>query len=340
VSLRDLESAPAEKATEKAPQDATGEPRISIIVVVEEGPEPVERIVEQYADPLRALEKDFEFVFVSRSAEYDRSEVVDEERRTQRVKILQVSHSVNPSMMLKAALQHCSGDIVITMPSSPRVKPGALPRLVRQLEESHVDVAAARRWPRRDSWINRLQTRFCNGLINLLTGSSLRDITCRVYALRREVLMEIPLYGNYFRFLPIIAEREGFKVEEVEVEQHSEGRRTRVYSPRVYLGWFLDIFGIFFLIRFTQSPLRFFGLVGTWTGIAGGAILFVLFVQRLGGKGIADRPMLLLGALLVTLGVQFVALGLIGEIVVHYKVPEMKTYRVARRSWGSTRDTR
>jgi len=333
---RELDSVAAKETTRGANKGSAEGIRLSVIVVVEHDPEPLEGILEEYASPLRALGQDFEFVFICGPAAFAGHEGPEiSGPRDEKLKVLEVSQPVNTSTMLKVAVEHCAGDVVVALPSSLRVEPSALPRLVRRLEESEADVIVARRSPRRDSWINRLQSRVCNGLISLLTGADIHDITCRVYALRREVLAEIPLYGNYFRFLPVIAEREGFEVEEEQVGQHARGSGTKIYSPRVYLGWLLDIFGLFFLIRFTQSPLRFFGLVGTWTGLAGGAILFVLFVQRLGGQGIADRPMLLLGALLVTLGVQFIALGLIGEIVVHYQAPRISTYRVARRSESS-----
>lgn len=338
--LRDVDPTSGESEAEGRPNASTL-PRVSVIVIVEADPEPMTRILEEYATPLLDGGVDFEFVFVCGSGTFDRTDpVTGDERWSPNVRVLEVGQPANPSTMLKTAVEHCGGDVVITLPSSLRVEPDALPRLVRELVERDVDVVAARRWPRRDGWINRLQTRVCNGLVNLLTGAGLHDITCRVYALRRAVLSTIPLYGNYFRFLPVLAEREGYDVEEVEVGQHRGGGRTRVYRPRVYMGWFLDIFGIFFLIRFTQSPLRFFGLVGAWTGLAGAAILFVLFVQRILGQGIADRPMLLLGVLLVTLAVQFVALGLIGEIVVHYQVPETATYRMARTPHESPRDAR
>lgn len=303
---------------------------LSVIVVMEQKDESLAAILNEYAPALRSLDSRFEFLVVCGPQRIDLEHQLATLSSHVKVRFLHVNQPVSQSTLLKLAAENSSAEHLITLPSSFRVEPDALPELVRRLREGDVDVVVARRWPRDDGLINRVQSRICNGLINLFTGAGLHDITCRVYALRREVLAETPLYGNYFRFLPVIARREGFDVEEVRVGQHTGGGRTRVYSPRVYLGWLLDIFGVSFLLRFTQSPLRFFGLVGGWTGFVGGAILLVLLVQRLQGQGIADRPLLLLGALLVTLGVQFIALGLIGEIVVHYQAPEMSTYRLAR----------
>jgi hypothetical protein len=148
--------------------------------------------------------------------------------------------------------------------------------------------------------------------------------------MRREVLREIPLYGDFFRFLPVLALREGFHVEEFPARQHPKDVRTRLYSPGTYLRRLIDLLGLFFLLRFTEKPLRFFGLAGSLSSITGGIILFVLVLERMQGQPLADRPLLLLGVLLVVLGAQAIALGLVGEIIVHLHAPEHRSYRLAR----------
>lgn len=146
--------------------------------------------------------------------------------------------------------------------------------------------------------------------------------------MRREVLSEIPLYGDFFRFLPVLAIREGYQVEEIDAPQHSSDVKTRVYSPGIYLRRLIDVFGLFFLARFTYKPLRFFGMIGGTLVVFGGLVLVVLFLQRLAGEPLAGRPLLLLGVLMFTLGVQAIALGLIGEIIVHFNAPARSPYRV------------
>ena len=147
--------------------------------------------------------------------------------------------------------------------------------------------------------------------------------------MRREVLDELPLYGDFYRFLPVLAIREGYRVEEMSCPQHSRDSRTRVYWPGVYLRRMIDLLNLFFLLRFTFKPLRFFGLMGSGLGIVGSGILAVLLLQRLQGQPIANRPMLLLGVLLVTLGLQMFALGLVGEIIVYLQAPYRRSYRLA-----------
>ena len=173
----------------------------------------------------------------------------------------------------------------------------------------------------------------------------MRDVACGVRALTRDVFEGVPVYGDFFRFLPLLALAEGYDVQEIDAPQHELDRRARVYSPGIYLRRLIDMLGIFFLLRFTNKPLRFFGLIGSLSAIAGSLILGVLTVQRVGGRGIADRPILLLAVLLVVLGVQAVALGLVGEIIVHLHVSKGGTYRVRegreqRLSLGNSRRAR
>jgi len=166
-------------------------------------------------------------------------------------------------------------------------------------------------------------------------GGDFEDVASGVRVLRREVLEQVPLYGDLSRFIPVLAEREGFDVREVPLPQHPDDVPTRVYAPGVYLRRLIDILGVFFLIRFTRKPLRFFGLMGFTLSASGSLILLGIMIDRLGGRAAADRPVLLLGVLLLVLGVQAIALGLIGEIVVHLSAGESRRgYRTREVSGG------
>ncbi|MGH7564063.1 MAG: hypothetical protein ACREK5_06540 [Gemmatimonadota bacterium] len=308
----------------------TEELDVTVVVLLEAGRLGAREIYDEYEPSLRRLGLTYEFLFIAEPGSAGPEETMREKSRPHgKMRILEVGQPVGQSAVLRLSVEHSRGRIIVTLPPAFRVAPDALPGMIRRIQEGS-DVVVARRWPRRDGWINRLQGGLATWLMNSLTGSRFQDLTCRVSAMRRDVLSEIPLYGSQFRFLPIIAEREGFRVKEEPVAQHPRGGQTRVYRPGVYLGWVIDILGIFFLLRFTYSPLRFFGSVGAVFGLLGGGILSILVIQRFGGQPMADRPMMLLGVLLVTLGVQAVALGLIGEIVVHFQASQASTYRLDR----------
>ncbi len=190
-------------------------------------------------------------------------------------------------------------------------------------------MVVANRSPRLDSWLNRVQSA---GLPpDPRRASPIRrfhDMACGVRVMRRPVAESLPLYGDLHRFIPALALREGYLVDEVPVPQHPNDARMRMYSPGVYARRVLDIATFFFLAKFTEKPLRFFGLVGSLFFVAGAVTSLVLLVERLGGQAIANRPLLLLAVLLVALGVQLMGLGLVGEIIVHLRAPHRRAYRV------------
>lgn len=303
---------------------------VSVVVPVDQRPEHLGELYEEFSKPLRDRGFAFEFLFATEPWYSDRTgEVAELAHRGEPVRVLEVAHPVGETGLLKLAAGECRGNVVVTLPAYRRVRAAGVLTLIDRVRDG-ADLAVARRWPRGDSWINRLQNRAFHALLRWLLGSRVKDVACGVRAMRRKVLIETPLYGDFVRFFPLLALREGFRVVEVPVAQHEKDAGRRVYSPGIYLRRLLDVLAVFFLLRFTEKPLRFFGLIGATASLVGGALASVLLVQRLAGQGLADRPLLLLALLLIVLGVQAIALGLIGEIVVHLHAPDARPYRLAR----------
>ena len=313
---------PGRQASEIAPD-------VSVIVPVTERPEPLVDIYLEYAGAIAASGRSLEFLFV---IEPFWRHTVESLRvlaaRGEPIRVIEAGHTVGESTLLKLGAARARGNVLLVMPAYHRVVAGEIPALIEAVEQG-ADLANGRRWPRRDSWVNRLQTWMLHTMVTGLASGQIHDVGSGVRAIRPSLLRELPLYGDFFRFLPVLALRDGYSVVEIDAEQHPNDARVRVYSPGTYLRRAIDVLGLFFLSRFTYKPLRFFGLLGTMLSAAGGTILVIMFVQRLGGEGIADRPMLLLAVLLFTLGVQAVALGLIGEIIVHFNAPGRRPYRLA-----------
>lgn len=309
---------------------------VSVIVPVTERPHDLAWLYRTFSEEFVRAGRPYEFVFALEPWRHSLGESLDPLMASgEPIRIVEVGQTVGESALLDAAASLCTNSIVVTLPAYPRVRPGALEELVETLEEQGVDMASAVRVSEGSSFVNRLQNRAFHLLLGRMGGGGFRDVASGVRAMRRAIFDDLPLYGDFFRFLPVLAAREGFSVVEHEVEQHPEDKRTRVYHPGVYLRRLIDLLGVFFIVRFTQKPLRFFGLVGSFFALAGGSILTVLLVQRLGGRGIADRPLLLLGTLLLVLGVQAIAMGLIGEIIVHLNASHSRTYRLREEPSGN-----
>lgn len=304
------------------------EPDVSVIVPVTERPAPLADLYLEYSAALAESGRTYEFLF---AVEPHHRRAVDSLRalalRGEPIRVIEAGHVVGESMLLKLGAARSNGRVLVVLPAYHRVVADSIPRLIEVVEDG-ADLANSRRWPRRDSWLNRLQTRTLHTMVTGLSSGQIHDVASGVRAMRPEVLRDLPLYGDFFRFLPVLALREGYSVVEVEAMQHPSDAQLRVYSPGTYLRRAIDVFGLFFLSRFTYKPLRFFGMIGSWLSGAGALILFVMFIQRIGGQGLADRPLLLLGVLVFTLGVQAIALGLIGEIIVHFNADRRRPYRI------------
>jgi hypothetical protein len=311
------------------PSDTTTEVQLSVIVPVTERPEPLTELYREFAAPLRESGRAFEFLFIVEPWTRSLAEPLAAlATHGEPVRVLEVGQSVGEAALLRLGAAHARGSVVLTLPSYRRIEAAALPRLVDEVERG-ADLAVARRFPRLDSGINRLHNRVLHAVIGGLAAGRINDVACGVRAMRRELLEELPIYGDFFRFIPLFAVRDGYDVREIDAPQHPADVGPRFYGPGTYLRRLVDVLGLFFLLRFTEKPLRFFGLIGSAFATSGALLLLFLLIERLGGEGIAERPLLLLSVLLLVLGVQAIALGLVGEIIVHLNAPSRRPYRVA-----------
>jgi hypothetical protein len=304
---------------------------VSVLVLVTYRAEPLAELYEEIVAGVRGACDGFEFVFVVEPPFLDSTPPLTRlATQGEPICVLTVGQELGETALLRAGVPHCRGSIVLTVPSYRRVEAAGIARLIDAVRTG-VDLAVARRWPRRDSWLSRTHTRVFHALAARVVGRTtqrINDVACGVRALRPTLLEQIPLYGDFALFLPFLALHDGYSVKEVPLPQHRADRQTKRHPPGLYLRRAFDLLGLFFLLRFTEKPLRFFGSVGAVFVLPGAVILGVLLVQRLGGTGIANRPLLLLGVLLVVLGIQAIALGLIGEIIVHLHAAQRPMYRL------------
>jgi hypothetical protein len=301
---------------------------VTVIVPVVERPTSLAALYREFSAPLRQAGRSFEFIFISHPWFRRLTDpLVELAAQGEPIRLMEVMQGVGETALIKLAAAGARGTLLVTLPAYLQTEASAIPGLLARVEAG-ADLAVAWRWPRRDSLVNRLQNRILHLFVGGITGGRLHDVACGVRALRREVVQEVPLYGEFARFLPLLALREGFAVEEVQSPVHPAAMRPRVYTPGVYLRRFIDVVGLLFLLKFTEKPLRFFGLIGSLLSGLGALLLAVLFFQRLAGESLANRPLLLLAVLMIVLGIQSVALGLIGEMIVHLTASQRRRYRL------------
>ena len=245
----------------------------------------------------------------------------------QRITIVSLTRSFGEATAIMAGFEQAKGQVIVTLPAYFQVEASELPKLVGALQTS--DLAIARRWPRAGGIFERMRRSAFHGLLAAVTGLRYKDLGCGARALDRRVLEEIQLYGDQHRFLPVLADRKGFKVAEIDVRQSPKDRHEGYYEPRVYTRGFLDIFTIFFLVRFTKKPLRFFGMIGVTLFAIGALVVTWLVVDRLFfGHGLTERPALLLSSLMVVLGLQLFAIGLLGELIIFTHARQLRDYQI------------
>jgi glycosyltransferase involved in cell wall biosynthesis len=321
---------PAAQDTETPVEGDTG--LISVVVPVVERTDDLVALYRAFARELDKRTEDYEFLFVFDGHFAPTPELIALSRESDGVRILRFARDFGETAALRLGIEKSRGDLILTLPAYFQVQPEGV-RLLLDAVAAGADMAVANRSPRLDSWLNRVQSRAFHSMVGgASSGQRFHDMACGVRAMRRVVAETLPLYGDLHRFIPALALREGYRVEEVAVPQHPSDAWMRVYSPGVYVRRLLDIAAFFFLAKFTEKPLRFFGLVGSAFLVSGTVLSLVLFIQRLEGQPIANRPALLLAVLLMALGVQLLGLGLVGEIIVHLRAPHRRGYRVRERT--------
>jgi glycosyltransferase involved in cell wall biosynthesis len=305
-------------------------PELSVIVPVTERYDDIATLFGEYRAALAELGRPYEMIYV---LDGPKPQVLAELQRLraagETLEIAQLARSFGEATALAAGLEVSRGAWILTLPAYFQVDSRALRAVFDAKGDFHMVIA--HRWPRRGSGLEAMRRRLFHRLIQSVTGTRYRDLGCGVRLLDRQVLEEVSLYGDQHRLLPVLVERNGFRVREVDIPQSDRDEFRGRYSFRDMVGRMLDVFTVFFLVKFTKKPLRFFGGVGGVMCAFGGAYLLVLVVQRLFfGQPLADRPALLLSSLLVVLGIQIFGLGLLGELIIFSHARDLKEYRVER----------
>ncbi len=290
---------------------------ISVVCAPEEAVGDLAAIHREFREQLLRTGLRAEFLYVLNgpypAAEESLSRI--EEDRFE-VSVLRMARGFDEAAALQHAFDQARGRYVLTIPDRMQIDPGVVPEILSILDNG-TDVVVTRREPRRDPWPNRLQSKVFHFLARRVYGQRFADMTCGLRGLTAEAARKLELYGDLHRFIPVLAASKGFRVVEIPGAQRDEDTGLRLFHPGIYARRLLDILHLYFLTRFTRKPLRFFGLIGMSLGGIGFLISVALAYARIFlGVPLANRPLLILGVLLIVLGVQITSIGLLGEIII------------------------
>ena len=279
-----------------------------------------------YKASLEAANLNYEFIYV---VDGQLPSVIDELNKLyklgERIKVVKLGKWFGDATALQVGFEQSSGELILTLPSYKQVDEKDIPKLIQAVNNK--DMIVSWRWPRLDGILNNLQSGVFNKVIKWIVGSDFHDLKCSVRLFKREVLEKIYMYGDQDRFLPLIASKYGFKVEEVKVTQAKKDAVQKFYPFANYIARFLELISIFFLVKFTKKPIRFFGSTGLITFAIGFILAIILFIERAFlGVALADRPIVLVSILLMIFGIQSFAIGLVGELIIFTHAKDIKDY--------------
>jgi dolichol-phosphate mannosyltransferase len=298
---------------------------LSVVVPLLNEEPTLEQLYRELDAALAAADLDWEVVFVDDgSTDGSYRELVRLHAAHLNVRVVRLRRNFGKAAALAAGIEVATGELVVTMDADLQDDPAEILSLIAKLDEGF-DVVSGWKCDRRDPFVRRFVSRIYNTATRLATGVKLHDMNCGLKVYRAEVFEHVLLYGERHRFVPVLANHLGFSVAELPVNHRPRENGSSRFGIERYLRAPFDLLTIVFMGRYRNRPLHLFGGVGLIASLAGVSILAYLTVLKAGGAGIGDRPLLLLGVLLIVVGIQFLSIGLIGEMLTSHHEEKVQT---------------
>lgn len=307
-------------------------PVLSVVVPIYNEEESIPHLYRRLTDALERFGKPYEVIAVddgSRDHSFALlSEIAAQDRRW---RVVRFRRNFGQTAAFSAGFDRAQAPVVITIDADLQNDPEDIGKLMAKIDEGF-DVVSGWRERRQDPFLNRrLPSMIANRLISWATGVHLHDYGCSLKAYRTEVVRGIRLYGELHRFIPAIASWQGIEVAEIPVNHEARRFGSSKYGISRTLRVVLDLLTVRFLLSYGTRPMQIFGLIGLVATFLGMLIgMYLTWIKLMYGAAIADRPLLLLAVLMIVLGVQFISMGLIGELIVrtYYETQSKPIYVV------------
>jgi glycosyltransferase involved in cell wall biosynthesis len=287
---------------------------------------------EAISDVAENLNRLFELIVVDDGSTDGSEDVLDElaAQNPAHITVIHLRGNFGKSAALAAGFAHARGDIVITMDGDLQDDPAEIPKLLEAID-SGSDVVCGCKRERRDPLRRVAASRVFNWLVRGVTATDLHDVTCGFKAMRKDAVAELTLYGELHRFIPVMASWRNFRVDEVVVHHRPREHGKSKFGLGRYFKGLVDLQTVSFLTRFDRRPAHFFAAVGG--GISFSGFLICTYLSALwfmGERPIGNRPLLLLGVLLLVVGFQGIGLGLVAELVTRREAAQIRPYSTVR----------
>jgi glycosyltransferase involved in cell wall biosynthesis len=300
------------------PQEAPQHPDLSVVIPLCDEEQNIDSVARELLEVLDELPLSSEVVLVDDGSQDHTAALARRwSQRDPRFRLIEFRRNFGQTAALSAGFDHARGQVIVAMDGDLQNDPHDIPQLLAKLEEGY-DVVSGWRRDRHDALLLRkVPSVAANRLISRVTGTRLHDYGCTLKAYRRDVISHLRLYGDLHRFIPALSQVVGARITELPVNHRARVQGRSKYGISRTFRVLLDLLTVKFLISYFGRPMRLFGGIGFASMMVGAVtVLWLIANKIILGQGLANRPLLILGVLLLVVGVQFLSLGILGELIV------------------------
>ncbi len=297
----------------------------------EESVVPCYREIKEALDPLG---KSYEIIFVDDGSTDSTFKILqDLSKNDERLKVIKFRKNFGQSAALKAGFDHSKGEYIVSMDSDLQNDPHDIPAMLKNIESGEYDVISGWRFNRKDNFCKKIVSKFANILRNKFTSENIHDSGCTLKIYKKECTKDLELYGELHRYIPAMLFWKGYKIGEIKTNHRERLNGKTKYNWHRIIKGFLDLLVITFWQKYSLRPIHIFGSMGIVLCFLGGIVSLYLVILRLFyGVGLADRPLFTVSIMSLVIGIQFLTIGILADIMVkvYYGQNGRKNYLVER----------
>lgn len=314
---------------------------LSIVVPIYNEEESIPELISEVRDALKDTGLEYELICVDDGSTDGSVKLLTEISKDEpTLRVCELRRNFGQTAAMQAGFDASQGKVIVSLDADLQNDPRDIPAMLAKLDEGY-DMVAGWRAGRKDTFLNRrLPSIIANWIIGRTTNVRLHDYGCTLKATRRELMQQIDLYGEMHRFIPAIASHAGARICEVKVNHRARRYGTSKYGIGRTLRVILDLITVLFLQRYLARPMQVFGLWGLVLSFFGFAICsYLTFFRVFYSSPLADRPLLIMGVLMLLAGIQLVSLGLVADLLTrtYHEAQQRRPYFV--RHWISEGET-
>ena len=310
------------KTPQSSPDERIAFNKLSIVIPLLNEEESLNPLANEIRKAVKPLNINYEVIFVDDgSTDGSLKTIKDICRQDKRFRYISFRKNYGKSAALNIGFKHVTGDVVVTMDADLQDDPNEIGNLLKKLQEGN-DLVSGWKKKRFDPLIKKYSSKFFNYITRIMSGIKIHDFNCGLKAYRVEVTQSIKVYGELHRYMPVLADWNGYRVAEIPVAHHARRYGHTKFGISRFFKGFIDLVTVMFATRYIKRPMHFFGFFGALSFFVGILVNGFLTIEWINGKPLSNRPMLFLGMLLIIVGVQFFSVGLLGEMLVHNTMDE------------------